>query len=181
MMIVRCSAFFDPVEPRHDRGAHCLALQCTQTATRTRPNDANTCHYTVYHYQCSVCCRTLPRTKAATRTRPNDVNSCAALTSNCPRARIHSPQLGRPPGPTRAPTRTMMHHGHTYTGPPTTASPSSAAKQPRAHTPTLQTHALHFPATVRTRGSTPRRLGDHLDPPGHHAGTIMPCTTTMVM
>ena len=93
---------------------------------------------------------------------------------------LHLPATARPRGPTPRrfgdhldprghPRATIVHYGPTHTGPPTTASPSRAPGQPRARAPTLQTHALHSPATFRPRGSTPRRFGDQPDPRGHQA------------
>ena len=104
-------------------------------------------------------CLTLQRSQAATRTHPNAANTCVALPSNCPHTRIHSPQVGRPPGPTGAPRGyhyAVYHYDGNVVVPATTASPSSAPGQPRARAPTMQTHALHLPATARSRGSTQR-------------------------
>ena len=125
---------------------------------------------------------------------PAHPSSHAHAAQRCKHMRGTSQQLSAHADPLPAGLETSWTHRGTTrapkyriplpwycTLPRTTASPSRTPKQPRARTPTMQTHALHLPATARPLGSTPRRLGDQLDPRGHHARTIMPCTTTMVL
>jgi hypothetical protein len=70
---------------------------------------------------------TLPCSRAATRTRPNTANARVTPPSNCPHVRTHSPQVGRPPGPTGAPC------AHQYPGNHTMVLYAAADHPPSSH------------------------------------------------